>query len=135
VSRVSGNTDDPSVVVSEALDNGETLLVYKRSHQDGEGGTPLQTKPVGKVLNRLVGMVSEVSNDTEAPLVYKRSCQDGEGGAPLQTTTRVKYLNTLRVMMSEASNNRYQTTKRFRLWTSVTVKMGTAALPFKQRPL
>jgi hypothetical protein len=52
-----------------------------------------------------------------------------------------KVLNTLRVfnrlsgMVPEVLDDRYQTTKRFRLFTSVTVKTGTAAPPFKQRPL
>jgi hypothetical protein len=80
-------------------------------------------------------MVSEVLNNKEAPLVYKRGSVNGVSGVPFQTTPHVKYLNTLWVILSEVSNNRYQTTKRFRLFTSVTVMTGIAAHPFGQNPL
>jgi 3-deoxy-manno-octulosonate cytidylyltransferase (CMP-KDO synthetase) len=50
---VSGNTDDPSVVVSDVSDNAKVPLVYKRNRQVSGSGAPFQTAPVEKYLNTL----------------------------------------------------------------------------------
>jgi hypothetical protein len=109
----------------------------------GVSGAPFQTTPVGKSLNRRACEVSGAPFQTtrrfrlftSAPFeCLTLACnttrrnpaclqagfrQDGVSGTPFRTTTIVKLTNTRRV----------------RLFTSVAVKTGSAALPFGQHPV